>query len=129
MQSWIFLAGAIVLGVAGTSSMKLSEGFSKFAPSVFIFVFYGLSFVSLTFAIKEIDISIGYAVWPGIGTALIAAIGFLYFKEPLCYCLLHSKKVPNTGQRILSFSLMSCMKSIKRIYSLKGSLILAILAF
>jgi len=83
MQSWIFLAGAIVLEVAGTSSMKISEGFSKFAPSVFIFVFYGLSFVSLTFAIKEIDISIGYAVWSGIGTALIAAIGFLYFKEPV----------------------------------------------
>ncbi len=83
MQSWIILSGAILLEVAGTSCMKLSEGFSKLIPSVLIFVFYGLSFVGLTIALKKIDVSIAYAVWAGIGTALIAVIGILYFKEPL----------------------------------------------
>ncbi len=83
MQSWFYLTGAIILEVAGTSCMKLSEGFSKLIPSVLIFVFYGLSFVGLTIALKKIDVSIAYAVWAGIGTALIAVIGILYFKEPL----------------------------------------------
>ncbi len=83
MQSWLYLTGAIILEVAGTSCMKLSEGFSKLIPSVLIFVFYGLSFVGLTIALKKIDVSIAYAVWAGIGTALIAVIGILYFKEPL----------------------------------------------
>jgi len=31
----------------------------------------------------KIDVSVAYAVWAGIGTALIAGIGIFYFKEPL----------------------------------------------
>lgn len=40
MQSWFFLAGAIALEVAGTTSMKLSHGFTRFFPSLLLFVFY-----------------------------------------------------------------------------------------
>ncbi len=81
MHGWLYLVGAITLEVAGTTSMKLSEGFSKLTPSILIFVFYALSFALLTLALKTIDISIAYAVWSGLGTALIAVIGFAYFKE------------------------------------------------
>jgi len=83
MQSWTCLAGAILLEVAGTISMKLSDGFSKAIPSVLIFIFYGLSFIGLTFALEGIEVSVAYAIWAGTGTALITAIGFVYFKEPV----------------------------------------------
>jgi small multidrug resistance pump len=63
--------------------MKFSEGFSKLTPSILVFVFYGLSLVALTLALKRIDVSVAYAVWSGLGTAMIAAIGLLIFKEPL----------------------------------------------
>ena len=79
MQSWLYLTGAILLEVAGTSCMKLSEGFTKLIPSVLIFVFYSLSFAGLTIALKKLDVGIAYAVWAGIGTALIAVIGIIYF--------------------------------------------------
>lgn len=69
--------------VAGTTSMKLAEGFTKPVPSILLFVFYGLSFVALTFSLKTIEVSIAYAIWSGLGTALIAAIGVGYFREPL----------------------------------------------
>ncbi|MCP4352125.1 MAG: multidrug efflux SMR transporter [Desulfobacterales bacterium] len=81
MQYWLLLAGAIALELAGTTSMKLSEGFTKFVPSVLLFVFYAASFVALTLALKKIELSVAYAVWSGAGTALIAAIGILYFRE------------------------------------------------
>ena len=81
MQHWIFLVGAIALEVAGTTSMKLSMGFTRLVPSVLIFLFYGASFVALTLALKDIEISFAYAVWSGVGTAVIAAIGILYFRE------------------------------------------------
>jgi small multidrug resistance pump len=81
MQHWFFLVGAIVLEVAGTTSMKLSEGFTRLVPSVLLFVFYSASFAALTFALKKIDVSVAYAIWSGVGTALIAAIGILYFRE------------------------------------------------
>lgn len=75
--------GAIFLEVAGTTCMKLSEGFSRLVPSLLIFLFYGFSFTALTFALKKIDISIAYAVWSGIGTAVVALIGFAWFKESM----------------------------------------------
>ena len=61
--------------------MKLSAGFTKILPSVLIFVFYSASFVALTFALEKIDVSVAYAVWSGVGTALIAVIGMAYFRE------------------------------------------------
>jgi len=81
MQHWFFLAGAIALEVAGTTSMKLSGGFSRLVPSVLMFVFYVGSFVALSFALKKIEVSIAYAIWAGVGTAVIAAIGILFFRE------------------------------------------------
>jgi len=83
MQGWLYLAAAIFLEVAGTTSMKLSNGFERLVPSVLIFLFYGLSFTALTFALRRIDLSIAYAVWAGLGMALIAVIGIVYFREPL----------------------------------------------
>lgn len=82
MSHWFYLILAILLEVAGTTSMKLSNGFSRLIPSLLIFVFYGLSFAGLTLALKRIDVSIAYAIWAGLGTALITVIGLVYFKEP-----------------------------------------------
>jgi small multidrug resistance pump len=82
MQHWFYLTGAIFLEIAGTTSMKLSHGFTKIMPSILIFVFYTASFVALTLALKKIDVSIAYAIWSGVGTALIAIIGIAYFREP-----------------------------------------------
>ena len=82
-MSWLFLTLAIVLEVCGTTCMKLSEGFSRLTPSMLIFVFYGLSFVAFTFALKRMDVSFAYAVWAGLGVLLIGAVGILWFKEPL----------------------------------------------
>ena len=81
MQYWLYLATAIVLEVIGTTSMKLSEGFTKTIPSILMFVFYLASLAVLTLALKKIDVSVAYAVWAGLGTALIATIGIVYFHE------------------------------------------------
>lgn len=61
--------------------MKLSAGFTKLVPSVLLFVFYAASLGALTLALKKIDIGVAYAIWSGIGTALIATIGILFFRE------------------------------------------------
>lgn len=82
-MSWFYLLLAILLEVSGTTCMKLSEGFSKTVPSLLLFVFYTLSVVLLTLAVKRLDISIAYAVWSGLGTALMAVIGIAWFDEPL----------------------------------------------
>lgn len=81
--SWIYLIVAIVLEVSGTLSMKLSEGFSKLVPSIAMLVFYLLGLSMLALALRKIDVSIAYAVWSGLGTAIIALVGILWFEEPI----------------------------------------------
>ncbi len=80
-MSWFYLILAIILEVFGTTSMKMSQGFTKNLPSILMFVFYISSLISLTLALKKVDVSITYAVWSGLGTTLIALIGIFYFKE------------------------------------------------
>jgi len=82
-MSWFYLGLAIILEVSGTTYLKLSQGFTKILPSILVVILYGLSFVSLAFVLKKIDVSIAYAIWAGVGTALIAAVGILWFKEPV----------------------------------------------
>ena len=83
MASWFLLVLAIVREVFGTISMKLSNGFTRPVFSGALFVFYALSFTALTFALKHIEVSSAYAIWSGLGTALIALIGFIWFKDSL----------------------------------------------
>ena len=83
MQYWIYLIAAIAFEVAGTTAMKMSEGFTRTWPSVAMGIFYILSLTALTFALKRFDMSMAYAIWSGLGTALITIVGFYLFKEPL----------------------------------------------
>ncbi|MGB0697137.1 MAG: DMT family transporter [Rhodospirillaceae bacterium] len=78
---WLILTGAIAFEIAGTVSMKLSEGFTRTGPSVLIFVFYAISFLLLTLALKKIEVSTAYAIWSGLGTVAITFIGVFWFKE------------------------------------------------
>jgi small multidrug resistance pump len=78
---WLYLIIAIICEVCGTTSMKLSNGFTNLLPSVLIFVFYALSFTFVTLALKTLPVGLTYAVWSAIGTALITAIGVLWFGE------------------------------------------------
>jgi small multidrug resistance pump len=83
MWSWLYLSTAIILEVIGTVSMKLSQGFTRLLPTVAMFVLYGLSLAAMNLALRQIDVSIVYAVWSGVGTALITIIGIFWFREPM----------------------------------------------
>lgn len=81
-QAWGLLTVAIVFEIAGTTSMKLSQGFTHLAPSILMFAFYACAFACNAFVTKTLDLSITYAVWSGAGTVATAAIGIFYFREP-----------------------------------------------
>lgn len=78
---WFYLAMAILLEVMGTTCMKLSEGFSRLIPSVLVFVLYMVSFSFMILALKKMELGVVYAIWAGLGTALIALIGIVWFQE------------------------------------------------
>lgn len=80
---WFYLFAAIAFEILGTTCMKLSLGFTRALPSIGIFVFYCSSIVSLTMAVRVIDISVAYAIWSAVGIAVIATIGAVVFHEPM----------------------------------------------
>ena len=90
MQYYLYLLIAIILEVAGTTSMKMSEGFTRIWPSVAMMVFYLLSLGALTLALKRFDMSMAYAIWSGVGTALITIVGIYLFKEPVSFAKIGS---------------------------------------
>jgi len=83
VQSWFLLVAAIVAEVGGTTCLKLSDGFSRLIPSLGVVVLYPLSFVFLATVLRTIDVGVAYAIWSGLGTALVAVIGILLFGEPV----------------------------------------------
>ncbi|MGH3829678.1 MAG: DMT family transporter [Pseudonocardiaceae bacterium] len=80
---WILLIGAIAAEVIATSALKLSDGFSKPLPSVVVAVGYIASLLLLAQVLKQLQVSVVYAIWSGVGTAAVAVIGTLVLKEPL----------------------------------------------
>lgn len=83
MIGYIFLGTAIVLEIISTSMLKLSMGFTKVVPSIVFLIGMSSAFYSLSKALSVIPLSIAYAIWSGIGTALTAVIGVYIWKEEL----------------------------------------------
>lgn len=83
MNGYIFLGVAIALEIFSTSMMKASVGFTKLIPSIVFIVGMSASFYVLSQALNTVPLSMAYAIWSGVGTALTALIAVLIWKEQL----------------------------------------------
>lgn len=82
-MSYLYLAIAIVAEVVGTSALKATEGFTRLLPSLVVVIGYGTAFYFLSLTLKVIPVGIAYAIWSGVGVALITLIGWVLFKQRL----------------------------------------------
>lgn len=83
MNVWVLLGLAIVAEVVGTTALKMSDGFSKLWPSLVVVVGYALAFYLLSLTLKHIPVGVAYAIWSGVGVALITLIGWIVFSQNL----------------------------------------------
>jgi len=83
MQQWIYLGVAIVSEVIGTLALNASAGFSRLWPSLIVVAGYAVAFYCLSLALKSIPVGIAYAIWSGVGVALIALVGWAIFGQAL----------------------------------------------
>lgn len=82
MTAWTALVLAGLFEVAFTSSMKLSDGFTKGRFVVLFLISVCCSFALLASAMKTIPLGTAYAVWTGIGAVGTAVVGIVFFKDP-----------------------------------------------
>lgn len=80
---WILLGIAIVTEVIATSSLKVSDGFTRFWPSVVVVIGYGISFYALALTMRSLPVGIIYAIWSGLGITLVTLVGWFVFKQHL----------------------------------------------
>lgn len=83
MLQWVFLIFAIIAEVVGTSFLKSSDGFTRLWPSVAVVLSYMLAFYLLSLTLRTMPVGIAYAVWAGMGGALITLVGWVVFGQSL----------------------------------------------
>ncbi|UYM04720.1 DMT family transporter [Solicola gregarius] len=82
-MAYAFLLAAISLEVLGTSLLNATDGFSRLWPSAACLAAYAGSFFALAQTVKDIPVGVTYAMWAGLGTAAIVAIGVVALGESL----------------------------------------------
>ncbi len=82
-MQWILLLLAGVSEVTWAVTMKISEGFTRIIPTIVTLVFYILSGILLSLALKKLPLGTAYAMWTGFGIIGTTLLGVLLFKEVL----------------------------------------------
>lgn len=82
-MGWMYLFAAGVFEIGFTTSLKLSDGFSRFMPTLGFLLLGGFSFWMLSKAMATIPLGTSYAVWTGIGAFGTAIVGIVFFKDPV----------------------------------------------
>ena len=83
MKHWIFLSIAILGEVIATTTLKSTNGFTKWLPSVVVLLGYGVSFYCLSLSLKVIPVGLAYAIWAGVGVAVVTLIGWAVYGQKL----------------------------------------------
>lgn len=80
-MAWLFLVLAGFAEVGGVISLKLSEGFKKWKPTIASVLFGCASFYLLSLSLRSLPIGTAYAVWTGIGSVGSVIVGMIFFRE------------------------------------------------
>lgn len=103
MNSYTILLLAIAFEVVATSALKLSYGFSKLYPSLISIVGYSMAFWLMSLTLKQLPVSIVYAIWSGLGIIGITLVGALFFLENYTYWHFLGTVLTLAGVLILSW--------------------------
>jgi small multidrug resistance pump len=103
-MTWLYLAFAILLEVVATSALKAADGFTRPLPSLVVLVCYGGAFYLLSLALRGVPLGIAYAIWSGVGLALVSVVGWLLYGQALDAYALGGIALVTLGVFVLSFS-------------------------
>ena len=105
MNNWVYLGLAIFSEVVATASLKSTEGFTRFVPSVVVLIGYCSAFYFLSLTLDTIPIGVAYAVWSGVGVATITVVSYV----------LYDQKIDTTG--IIGIGLIIAGVVVLRLFS------------
>ena len=78
MRDSSLLFAAILAEVVGTVSLKASQGFSRFWPTLIVLAGYALASWLLALTMRTIPMGVAYAVWSAAGVPLVLVAAWLF---------------------------------------------------
>jgi quaternary ammonium compound-resistance protein SugE len=82
-MTWVFLGIAIVFEILFALGTNATQGFTKLWPSVLTLLAAAGGIYTLSRALLELDVSVGYTIWTGIGGVGTVIFGAIIFKEKI----------------------------------------------
>lgn len=82
-RSWSVLIGSAVFESVWATELAESDGFTRFWPVVIFLVASVISMAGLGYAMKQLPVSVSYAVWTGVGAALTVIIAVAMGNETM----------------------------------------------
>ena len=81
VSPYVVLLAAIGIEVGATTALPRTRGFHDLSWSLVVMGAYVLSIWMLGLVVRDMSVSVAYAVWSGLGTAAIATLGVLVLGE------------------------------------------------
>ena len=78
---YAFLVVAIITEVIATLLLKLSDGLTKWWWAIASVFFYAVAGVMLSIVLKYLAVGLVYAIWAGVGIALICCASVLLWGQ------------------------------------------------
>jgi len=77
----VLLMLAIATEVGATAALPRTEGFTHLVWTPIVLIGYAVSIWLLAIVVREVPVSVAYAIWSGMGTALIVVVGVMVLGE------------------------------------------------
>lgn len=84
-MGWFYLLLAGAFEIAFTTAIRFTDGFTKLMPSLVVLFLASISIYFVTKAATTMPLGTAYAAWGAFGAVGTAAIGILYFGEPVTF--------------------------------------------
>ncbi|MFF3671788.1 DMT family transporter [Microtetraspora malaysiensis] len=91
-MTWVYLGVAILFEIAFALGTNATKGFTRPVPSVLTLLAAAGGIYTLSLALRQLDVSVGYTIWTGIGGVGTVVLGAIFFKERI------------TAARLISFA-------------------------
>ncbi|MEV7392776.1 multidrug efflux SMR transporter [Streptomyces sp. NPDC091215] len=82
-MTWVYLGIAIAFEICFALSTNATNGFTRLWPSVLTLLATAGGVYTLSLALLELDVSVGYTIWTGVGGVGTVIMGAILFKEKI----------------------------------------------
>ena len=80
-QAYILLMVSILLEITATGSLKATEGFTRWIPSLISVITISGCMFLMSHVMKVLPVGITYATWSGVGIVALTFIGIIKYKQ------------------------------------------------